>query len=84
MQNKFFKFNESYAKAIRNLDDKQTGQYVKAIADYAFENKTYSGKDTVVKTAFELTKPRIDEENFYREKGRLGGQKSRRKAVSGV
>lgn len=56
MQNKFFKFNESYAKAIRNLDDKQTGQYVKAIADYAFENKTYSGKDTVVKTAFELTK----------------------------
>ena len=75
MKNKFFKFNENYAKVIKHLDDKQAGQYVKAIADYAFEGKTYGGKDTAVKTAFTLTKQMIDDEKFYREKGRLGGQK---------
>ena len=75
MNNKFFKFNENYAKVIKHLDDRQAGQYVKAIADYAFEGKTYAGKDTAVKTAFVFTKQQIDEDKFYREKGRLGGQK---------
>ena len=76
MRNKFFKFNENYANVIKHLDDKQAGQYVKAISDYAFEGKTYGGKDTAVKTAaFTLTKQMIDDEKFYREKGRLGGQK---------
>ena len=75
MRNKFFKFNENYAKVIKHLDDKQAGQYVKAISDYAFEGKTYAGKDTAVKTAFVFTKQQIDEDKFYREKGKLGGQK---------
>lgn len=71
MRNKFFKFNENYAKVIKHLDDRQAGQYVRAISDYAFEGKTYGGKDTAVKTAFTLTKQMIDDEKFYREKGRL-------------
>lgn len=75
MKNKFFKFSENYANVIKHLDDRQAGQYVKAISDYAFEGKTYAGKDTAVKTAFTLTKQMIDDEKFYREKGRLGGQK---------
>lgn len=75
MKNKFFKFNENYANVIKNLDDRQAGQYVRAIADYAFEGKTYSGKDTAVKTAFTFTKQTIDDEKFYREKGKLGGRK---------
>lgn len=75
MNNKFFKFSENYAKVIRHLDDRQAGQYVKAIADYAFEGKTYAGKDAAVKTAFTFTKQQIDEDKFYREKGKLGGQK---------
>ena len=75
MKNKFFKFSENYAKVIKHLDDKQAGQYVKAISDYAFEGKTYAGKDTAVKTAFTFTKQQIDEDKFYREKGKLGGQK---------
>ena len=75
MKNKFFKFSENYAKVIKHLDDKQAGQYVKAISDYAFEGKTYAGKDAAVKTAFVFTKQQIDEDKFYREKGKLGGQK---------
>ena len=75
MRNKFFKFNENYAKVIKHLDDRQAGQYVRAISDYAFEGKTYAGKDTAVKTAFVFTKQQIDEDKFYREKGKLGGQK---------
>ena len=71
MRNKFFKFNENYAKVIKHLDDRQAGQYVRAISDYAFEGKTYGGKDTAVKTAFTLTKQMIDDEKFYREKGRI-------------
>ena len=60
MRNKFFKFSENYAKVIKHLDDKQAGQYVKAISDYAFEGKTYAGKDAAVKTAFVFTKQQID------------------------
>ena len=75
MKNKFFKFSENYAKVIKHLDDKQAGQYVKAISDYAFEGKTYAGKDAAVKTAFTFTKQQIDEDKFYRENGKLGGQK---------
>lgn len=75
MKNKFFKFSENYANVIKHLDDKQAGQYVKAISDYAFEGKTYAGKDAAVKTAFTFTKQQIDEDKFYREKGKLGGQK---------
>ena len=33
MRNKFFKFNENYAKVIKHLDDKQAGKYVKAISE---------------------------------------------------
>ena len=84
MRNKFFKFNENYAKVIKHLDDRQAGQYVRAISDYAFEGKTYGGKDTAVKTAFTLTKQMIDDEKFYREKGRLGGgEKEGRKRKEG-
>ena len=56
MRNKFFKFSENYANVIKHLDDRQAGQYLRAISDYAFEGKTYGGKDTAVKTAFTLTK----------------------------
>ena len=79
MRNKFFKFNENYAKVIKHLDDKQAGQYVKAISDYAFEGKTYAGKDTAVKTAFVFTKQQIDEDKFYREKGQTRRTENRRK-----
>ena len=75
MRNKFFKFNENYAKVIKHLDDRQAGQYVRAISDYAFEGKTYAGKDTAVKAALTRTRQMIDDEKFYREKGRPGGQK---------
>lgn len=76
MKEKYFKFREKYANVIKDLDDKQTGQYVRSIAEYAFEGKTYAGKDIAVKTAFTLTKEMIDEERFYRDKGRLGAKKS--------
>ena len=75
MKEKYFKFREKYANVIKDLDDKQTGQYVRSIAEYAFEGKTYAGKDIAVKTAFTLTKEMIDEERFYRDKGRLGAKK---------
>lgn len=75
MKEKYFKFREKYANVIKDLDDKQTGQYVRSIAKYAFEGKTYAGKDIAVKTAFTLTKEMIDEERFYRDKGRLGAKK---------
>lgn len=75
MKERNFKFRKSYAEVIRVMDDKQAGRFIKAISDYAFEGKAYGGKDTAVKTAFVFTKQQIDEDKFYREKGKLGGQK---------
>ena len=76
MKDRNFRFRQSFADVIKDLDDKQTGQYVRSIAEYAFEDKTYAGKDIAVKTAFTLTKEMIDEERFYRDKGRLGAKKN--------
>lgn len=77
MRNKFFKFNENYAKVIKHLDDRQAGQYVRAISDYAFEGKTYDGNDTAIKSAFTLVKVSLDGDKADRENGRRGGIKSR-------
>ena len=77
MKEKYFKFREKYANVIKDLDDKQTGQYVRSIAEYAFEDKTYAGKDIAVKTAFTLVKVTLDAEKTDRENGRRGGIKSR-------
>ena len=37
---KHFTFQDNFYDAIKLLDDKQSGQYVKAICGYMFENKT--------------------------------------------
>ena len=75
MKEKNFKFRTSFAEVVNTMDDKQAGQYIKAVCDYAFNGQVYSGKDKAISAAFSLTKVALDTDNFYREKGRLGAAK---------
>ena len=74
MKENNFKFRTSFAEVVKAMDDKQAGQYIKAVCDYAFNGQVYSGKDTAIKSAFSLTKVVLDTDKFYREKGRLGAE----------
>lgn len=75
MKEENFKFKARYAEAMKNMSNKQAGEYARSVTEYAFQGKTYSGKDKTVKTAFDLTKATLDEEKFYKEQGRLGARK---------
>lgn len=72
MKEKNFKFKESYSSVINSMDDKQAGQFVKALTQYAFNGQVYTGKDTAIKSAFALVKVDLDMQRFFRETGRLG------------
>ena len=55
-QMKHFTFYEDYYKAIRLLNDKQSGQYIKAICGYMLEDEEPKGLDTVVEKYFNYAK----------------------------
>ena len=77
MKERNFKFRKSYAEAIRVMDDKQAGRFIKAVSDYVFDGRAYDGNDTAIKSAFTLVKVSLDNEITDRENGRRGGIKSR-------
>ena len=79
MSEKSFRFRESYGKAIREMDDKRAGKFVKLLCAYAFEGKTPSETDVVLKSSFHLAKMVMDVEAVNRENGRKGGVASAEK-----
>ncbi len=58
MNEKSFKFKESFYTAINSLNEKQAGRLVKGICEYAFNGKEFTSKDaTQVKKSL-LTRKR--------------------------
>ena len=55
-QMKHFTFYEDYYKAIRLLNDKQSGQYIKAICGYMLDDAEPKGLDPVVEKYFNYAK----------------------------
>ena len=76
MKEKIFKVREIDGVVVKNMTDKQAGELYKAICAYNFNNEEYSGKDTLVKSVFELMKNSFDYDRFCRETGKVGGVKS--------
>lgn len=76
MQEKSFKFRESFGVAINAMDDKTAGRFIKNICKYVFDNKHPESNDATLKSAFTLIKNTLDEEKEYKAYGKMGGQKS--------
>ena len=73
---KHFTFQDNFYDAIKLLDDKQSGQYVKAICGYMFENKTPTLKSPT-DGFFILAKRKLDLSKIRKRSGSKGGKTER-------
>ena len=73
---KHFTFQENFYDALNLLDDKQSGQYVKAICGYMFEDKTPTLKPPL-DGFFTLAKRKLDLSKVRRRVGSKGGKAER-------
>lgn len=79
MKEKYFKFRESYAKAIETMSDKEAGEFVKSLCEYVFEGKIVPTNNKRLRSRFQLAKITLDAEKRDKENGRKGGIKSAEK-----
>ena len=73
---KHFTFQENFYDALKLLDDKQSGQYVKAICGYMFDDKTPTLKPPL-DGFFTLAKRKLDLSKVRRRVGSKGGKAER-------
>lgn len=73
MKEKSFRFRESYSQAVKAMNDKQAGKFLKALCDYAFDGKILESNDSTLKSSFTLAKYSLDESKRNSENGRKGG-----------
>ena len=73
---KHFTFQDNFYDAIKLLDDKQSGQYIKAICGYMFENKTPMLKPPI-NSFFALAKRKLDLSKTRKRNGSKGGKAER-------
>ena len=69
---KHFTFQENFYDALNLMDDRQGGQYVKAICEYMFEDKTPTLKPPV-DSFFALAKRKLDLSKMRKRNGSRGG-----------
>lgn len=79
MKEKYFKFKESFAKAIFSMNDKEAGEFVKALCEYVFEGKIVPTNNKRLRSRFQLAKMTLDAEKRNQKNGRKGGLKSAEK-----
>ena len=73
MQTGGFKFNKSFYSIMRDMTDKQAGEFIKGICGYAFENKPFITKDEYLKGVYLYVKREIDVSKENSVNGRKGG-----------
>ncbi|MBE6529023.1 MAG: hypothetical protein E7680_00245 [Ruminococcaceae bacterium] len=76
---KHFAFQENFYDALCLLDERQGGQYVKAICDYMFEDKTPTLKPPV-DSFFALAKRKLDLSKIRKRNGQRGGTAKHKRA----
>lgn len=79
MKENYFKFRESFAKSISLMNDKEAGEFVKALCEYVFEGKIVPTNNKKLRSKFQLAKITLDAEKRDKENGRKGGIKSAEK-----
>lgn len=82
---KKFKFKKEYYDVIKELTDKQAGEFIKGVCAYVYEGKPFMTKDEYLKGLFLYVKRELDVSEMNRVNGKKGAEKlaenRRRKAV---
>lgn len=76
MKEKSFKFRESFGNAVKAMDDKQAGKFIKGLCNYVFDHRYFESSDVALKSTFTLVKCFLDTEQRDRENGKQGGKLS--------
>ena len=76
---KHFTFQENFYDALCLMDEKQSGQYVKAICEYMFEDKAPTLKPPV-DSFFALAKRKLDLSKLRKRNGSRGGTAKHKQA----
>lgn len=76
MKEKSFKFRESYSLAVKAMNDKQAGKFLKGLCDYVFDGKVFESNDVALKSSFTLIRKVLEQEKIDKENGRRGGKLS--------
>lgn len=81
-------FKEQYYKIIKELTDKQAGEFIKGICAYVYEGKPFITKDEYLKGLFMYVKRELDVSEMNSINGKKGAEKrleiKRRNQVVGV
>ncbi len=87
MKNKF-NFKKEFYDLIKDLTDKQAGEFVKGVCAYAYEGKPFITKDEYLKGAFLYVKRELDVSKQNSINGKKGADKraemKRRGEVIGI
>lgn len=85
---KNFKFKESFYKIIKELTDKQAGEFIKGICAYVYDGKPFITKDEYLKGVFMYVKRELDVSGICSINGKKGAEKAlenkRKNQVVGV
>lgn len=90
MQENKFKFKKDYYAVMREMTDKQAGEFTKGLCAYVFDGKPFITKDDYLKGVFMYVKRELDVSKVNSANGRKGGvisaenrQANRQKSVVG-
>lgn len=72
---KKFKFKREYYDLIKELTDKQAGEFVKGVCAYVYEGKPFITKDEYLKGLFVYVKRELDVSEMNRVNGKKGAEK---------
>lgn len=88
MKLKKFKFKKEYYDLIKELTDKQAGEFVKSVCAYVYEDKPFFTKDEYLKGLFVYVKRELDVSEMNSVNGKKGAdkliEKKRRNKAIGV
>ena len=73
MQENKFKFKKDYYTVVREMTDKQAGEFIKGVCGYVFEDKSFTTKDDYLKGTFLYIKRELDVSKMNSVNGRKGG-----------
>ena len=72
---KKFKFKKEYYDVIKELTDKQAGEFIKGACAYVYDGKPFLTKDEYLKGLFLYVKRELDVSEMNRVNGRKGAEK---------
>lgn len=72
---KKLKFKKEYYDLIKELTDKQAGEFVKGVCAYIYESKPFLTKDEYLKGLFLYIKRELDVSEMNRVNGKKGAEK---------